>query len=280
MNERHALAREGFSLVEALIALALSGVILALVSTVFLAQNRFHADVNRRSAVQESVRSIGELVGSDVRGLALGAVVVAQPDRLVVRAPLAVGVACGAAGGGGQQHAYFPLDGVAPDPAGVQGWARRATDGSWTFVDVPGEVLLGASGDLSTMNSCQGYGADVGQPAENFTVLATGTVPTGSLLMLYSLVELTFDPSGLQPGRMAIYRGTPGSTLTEFATGVSEETRFAYRVNGAFDTTVTDSADLKQIDLIRLVVDAVPDSPGGSGSGFGWTIDIPLRNVK
>ena len=68
--------RGGFTLIEALIAMLLATLIVALVGSIFLAQNNFYADVVRRSEAQDDVRSVVELVSADVQS--------ASPDGIGV----------------------------------------------------------------------------------------------------------------------------------------------------------------------------------------------------
>jgi prepilin-type N-terminal cleavage/methylation domain-containing protein len=265
----------GFSLVEALIALALSGIILTLVSTVFFAQNRFYADASRRSDLQESVRSAGELIAGDVRGLTGGGIVVAESDRMVVRTPLALGIICGPASYG--RSAFFGFEGAPPPAESVQGWGVRAGTGSWSYAAATWDELVASTGGSDEQTTCGAAGADTSGPTGDFVHLIPDAGAAGDVVMLFSEIALTFDDSELQGGRRALFRGVNGETLREFATGFSSDSRFEYRLGGAWESQVTGASNLSQIDAVRVVVRAVS---GAAGGPFGWSIDIPLRNTN
>ena len=102
--------RAGFTLLEAMIALTLSSVIVALVSSVFLTQNNYYRSVVQRTRVQDNLRVVMDLIASEVRGVAGGGVTVAESRRFVVRLPIAMGGVCHAQAGHGR--VYMPGPGT------------------------------------------------------------------------------------------------------------------------------------------------------------------------
>ena len=67
-----------------MVALTLSSVIVALVSSVFLTQNNFYRFVIQRTRVQDNLRVVTDLIASEVRGVAGGGVTTAESRRFVV----------------------------------------------------------------------------------------------------------------------------------------------------------------------------------------------------
>jgi prepilin-type N-terminal cleavage/methylation domain-containing protein len=272
--------RQGFSLVEALIALVLSSALLALATTVFVAQSRFYRDLTERSKLQESVRATTELVAADVRALTEGSVVTATADRLVARIPLAVGVACGSQGQ--NRYTYLALDGEPVTEGDKSGVGILDSDGDWKYFDRSWSQLYGGSAEASTITSCAASGVDTAGPKTDFVRLRLpggqggNEMIEGRQIMLYAETVIRFAASDLQPGHLALFRGVDPE-LVEFATGFSDDSEFEYRVNGVWQTTVS-GAQLEDIDAVRIALEASSLDPSGPAD-FGWSIDVPLRNV-
>ncbi|MCH7890189.1 MAG: hypothetical protein IH921_01675, partial [Gemmatimonadetes bacterium] len=87
-------------------ALTLSSVIVALVSSVFLTQNNFYRFVIQRTRVQDNLRVVTDLIASEVRGVAGGGVTTAESRRFVVRLPIGMAGVCRAEAGAGR--VYMP----------------------------------------------------------------------------------------------------------------------------------------------------------------------------
>ena len=80
--------RAGFTLVEAIVALTISSLIVVLVSTVFLVQNRYYALQLQRSRAHDNARTATDLVSADLRSVMRGGFVLAERKRMVVRTPM------------------------------------------------------------------------------------------------------------------------------------------------------------------------------------------------
>jgi prepilin-type N-terminal cleavage/methylation domain-containing protein len=273
--------RQGFSLVEALIALALSGVIIALASTVFVAQSAFYRNVTERGKLQESVRAAAELVAADVRVLTEGSVVTATANRLVARLPVMVGVACGSMGA--NRYTYLALDGSPVTDGDKTGVGVLQSDGNWAYFPRSWAQLYGGSGEASTITSCVGAGVDSTGPKTDFVRLTFpggrggNAMTPGRPIMLYAETEIRFANSDLQPGRLALFRGVDPN-LIEFATGFSSDSRFEYRANGTWHTSVS-GAQLHDIDAVRVFVEATSEDVRSGPADLGWSVEVPLRNV-
>jgi hypothetical protein len=267
--------------VEALIALALSGIILALATTVFVAQSRFYRDVTERSKQQESVRAAAELLAGDVRALTEGSLVTATANRMVARIPVAVGVACGSQGV--NRYTYLALDGKPVTEGDKSGVAILEDDGSWTYFPRAWSQLYGGSGEAATVASCGGVGADTTGPKSDFVRLRLpggqggNSMLSGTEIVLYAETVITFANSVLQPGRLALFRGVDPD-LIEFATGFTSESAFEYRVNGSWQGAVS-GAQLDEIDAVRVFLETSSEDVAQGPEDLGWSIEVPLRNV-
>jgi prepilin-type N-terminal cleavage/methylation domain-containing protein len=275
----------GFTLLEALVAMVLSSVVVMLVTSVFVTQNRFYSHVVNRATLHESVRTAAALVSSDLRGLASGGVVAAEPDSLVIRAPLSMGVVCGV----DQRKAYvfLPLEGSAFRADEVSGYGLRDAAGSWSYTSAEWSSVHWPSGP-GPAGGCAGAGAEVEGASEDFHRLddlaASGALKVGDMVMVFQERVLKIGVSALEPSRKAIYRGRPGGALAEVATGLSEESGFWYGTPSqhGLQRWVRGKANLEGVNTIQFVAaGAAPSSRlGGSPSTFQLTVTVAPKNVR
>lgn len=286
MTDRGAPGRRarsaGFTLLEAIVALTISTVVVLMVMSTFLAQNDFYTQVVRRSEVQETVRSAAEGVLAETRGVTQGGVVVADSLRMVVRVPLAMAAVC--AEQGNETYVHLPVPTSEIDSDDVTGIAVRddALE-TWTYYAATWSSVLRGSG--SAASRCYDEGADtVGARDEYQTLRLSGVASPrpepGEVIMIYHEEEFTYATSELDPATRALFRGPYGGTLTEFATGMSPDAHFRYRIgNPTYVTSVTGTW-LDSIDGIRVMAAgrSRPD-PDGNTYDYDLTVSIPLRNA-
>jgi type II secretory pathway pseudopilin PulG len=86
--------RTGATLVEVLVALATGGILAGTIATVLVAHGRFAAVQTAREEVQQNARATLELITSELRGVAHGAITVAEDATIAFRLPRAWGVVC------------------------------------------------------------------------------------------------------------------------------------------------------------------------------------------
>ena len=280
-----ASTRGGFTLIETLVALTLSTVLVLMVGGLFLMQNTFFAWILLRSQVQENARSMTELVGSEVRSVAAGGVILADSTRVVTRSPMVSAVVCGITGTDVYAHVPGGSSSIDTVELAALGVLDDAT-GAWTFHDATWAQLQGSGGTPAA--TCATNGADTASVASQFLRLKVGTVtggsapPIGAVLMLCRKTEFKFAASVLDPGVQALYRGPYGGTLAEFATGLSSDAHFAYRTGTATHYTQVTGANLDLVDGIRIVAQSVGRGESGTRTeyAFGWTVDVPLTNAR
>ena len=271
---------------ETLIALVLSSMVILLVSHSFLVQNRFYATQTLRTEAQDNVRAATELVAREVRNALEGGIVVAGSRTLTLRSPLAVTVVCSRQGAPNLD--VFNHGGEAGlDTDEVAGAAHRDPDtGQWEMVNETWANLNGSTTDPA--GNCAQNGADTTGLSGDFHRLAvSGSMfsdnpRNGDVVAIFRETTFKVQPSELEPGSLAIFRGAYGGPLVEFATGVDTTTRFMYRtVGGGFSDTISAGA-LASVDAVRLVTRARRPAPTGGVEDvtFGWTVTVPLRNVR
>jgi prepilin-type N-terminal cleavage/methylation domain-containing protein len=281
-------ARAGFSLPEALIALAIASVVVLLVGGVFLAQNDFYSHVLVRTQVQENARAMSELVSTEVRSVVPGGIVTADSAHLQLRSPTVTAFVCATIPGmSGDVAAYMPGGVSAIDTAEVAGFGYRdPSTGTWAFYAATWSGIHATGGNPATR--CALNGASTSGAASHFVRLEaiddhTG-VPAaslvGSALLIFRRTEFLFDDSELMDGDRALFRKVNGGTGVEFVTGLAEGAHFEYRVGGAWLTSVS-SGSVADIDAIRLVAESIGrgDTSDQLTYDFGWTVDIRLPNA-
>ena len=240
-----------------MVALTLSSVIVALVSSVFLTQNNFYRFVVQRTRVQDNLRVVTDLIASEVRGVAGGGVTAAESRRFVVRLPIAMGGVCHNEATHGR--VYMPgLSEIYGNE--VAGYARQDGGGNWTYTADTWSNLLVSSGSGDASQCLTTSGADtVGASADFGRFLIAGGTTLGEVIMIYREVEFKIDGSELDPQTLAVYRGVTGDTLREFATGIMPDTKFQYRLpSSTYQNSIT-GASLTMIENIRVT--ASPLSP-------------------
>lgn len=253
-----------------------------LVTSVFLVQNNFYADVQRRSAVHESVRSVTEMLSGEVRAIPKGGFVSAAYYRLVYRTPLAIGGVCDQSGS--QSYVHIPLSGRPFDSDDVAGYAVQDSNGDWTYNTATWGSIVGAQGSGPAW-ACHAAGADTtGATADFYLLNGLTTPPTigpGTTIMLYKETELRSKASELDPRTYGLYKARSGEDLVEFGHGLWG-TWFCFRLQGnSWCDFWVDAADYDEIVEITLyVIGHVPPTTGG-GDYYTvyWTVDVPLYNV-
>ena len=261
-----------------MLALTLSSVIVALVSSVFLTQNNFYRFVIQRTHVQDNLRVVTDLIGSEVQGVAGGGVTTAESRRFVVRLPIAMGGVCHNEASHGR--VYMPgLSGI--DGNEVAGYARQDAGGNWTYTADTWSNLLVSSGSNDANECLTRNGADtVGAIADFGRLLISGGTTLGEVIMIYREVEFKIDRSNLDPKTLAVYRFVTGDQLREFATGITPDAKFQYRLpSSTYQNSIT-GASLANIENIRVTASAIATDSIGSIESYSyeWTVGIPLRN--
>lgn len=278
----------GFSLVEALLAVTLGTLLVTLAASLFLAQNRFQTGLRVQARLQESARTVTEAVRLELRSTPPDGFVLATEERLVVRVPMAVGVVC--ARSGQRVDAWLPLA-EGEEGERVAGYALRDPAGRWVFTDRDGQELDGNDPGAARL-ACGASGADTATLAPSDFHRLVGVAPAfppapdpGTAILLYRETTLEFGPSLLHAGSRAFFRGEGPGGIREIASDLSMDAGFSFRLEGetGFRSEVS-AAELARIRVVRLAA-ITRSRPGEMGPGgheyvSGWTVDVPLLNVR
>lgn len=273
----------GFTLIEALIAITISSLIVVLVGTTFVVQNRFYASQQQLSVARDHVRGGADVIATEIRSAMKGGVVLAGPRRLTVRTPMVLTGVCHEAGN--DPRVYIEGGEAALDTAEVGGLAvRDALTGAWTY----GNVRWGTiddSGDPA--KDCFNQGADTVGVRDNFhklkdVHLVLGVTPgPGDVVMIFRETTFEITASELDPATYGLFRRSYEGERVEVACGLDGGASFSYRVGGVYSDTVT-AGQLADIDVVRLSLEAreTPRFGGAEDIEYGLAINVALRNVR
>jgi type II secretory pathway pseudopilin PulG len=280
--------RGGFTLVEAIIAMTLTSVLVILVATTFLVQNRYYAVQLARTTAQDNARMVTEMVASELRSLTDSAVVIAANRQLVVRSPMVMAVVC--ARPASPARITVQMDGGVSGltTSEIRGFGVRASTGRWSYYDISGwNDIYTASG--SPPAECAANGADTVGTSRDFVdglrvnSYVGGWPAEGTVMMIYRTVDYRIQTSTMDPSTLGLFRGIYGGTLVELATGLDSSSGFLYRTGGSsYATSVSGAASLGQIDAIRIVAQARtrPQAGGARDVTYGWGVNVHLRNGR
>ena len=99
--------------------------------------------------------------------------------------------------------------------------------------------------------------------------------------MLYRETTFKIQTSVLEPTSLGLFRGSYGQSPVELSTGMGATAKFQYRTGGSSYADTVSSANLGNIDALRIGADARKrsDSGGQADITFGWSVNLILPNV-
>jgi len=287
-GERRVRHAGGFTLVEAIVALTLSSVLVVLVGTTFMVQNRYYATQMARTTSQDNARMVTEMVASELRALTDSAVVIATNQRLVVRSPMVMAAVCAHDPKATRIAVQIPGGTSGLSLSEVSGFGLRASTGRWGYYDISGWAAIAGSGG-NPPGECYNNGADTVGISGDYVRLVSidtyaGSWPAdGTVMMIYRKVEYKIQTSDMDPSTLGLFRGIYGGTLVELATGLDSSSGFLYRTGGTtYATSVSGAASLGAIDAVRIVAQARtrPQTGGTEDVTYGWGVNVHLRNAR
>ncbi len=266
-------------------ALAISSVLVVLVGTVFLVQNRFYANQLKRESVHDDARTVTQVMGDALRSVMADGITQAQNRQITIRSPIVLAAVCAIAGGSVE---VYVDGGVAElDTAEVAGFAlRNDTTGAWSYYNATWRNLRQSGGHPA--GDCAANGADTTGAAGSFLKLRhihryAGSLPAVSdVVMLFRQTEFKIQRSVLDTTTEGLFRAAYGDTLIEYVTGLDTTAQFEYRTGGTTYATSVASGDLGSIDAVRVVAQARerPETGTEGDITFGWSVDFLLPNVR
>lgn len=283
--------RAGFTLVEVMIALVLTAVIGAAVTSVFVSQSRFYDEQQKITAARAVSRAATNMMLTELRAVeTTNGVIAASADSFVVRVPYAMGIACGT--NLTTLHvSILPVDSVIYAQATFAGyaWQNLATS-AYTYEEALGTTITNIGGTSRCTSPAGGNlpittftGAGERGRVVGLSPVIGGTIPHASAVMLYQRVAYRFAPSAIVPGERGLWRQVQGSALgaEELAAPFDPTARFRYFVLNA--TTAQDAApaslaDIRGIELVLTGRSERPDAEGQYSRTTPLTTAIFFRN--
>lgn len=259
--------------------------VVILVSTTFLVQNRYYASQTLYARAHDNAREATDRIASEVRSSMADGFLVAGSHTLTIRSPIVLSMVCDRQSTDAYVHFEGGVAGLdANEVAGVA--VRNMSTGVWDYRATTWAALDG--GGLSAAQQCAANGADTTGASDEFRMLGTlqtlyGSIPNrGTVLMLYRQTTFKIQDSVLEPGTLGLFRQPYGEAAVEFATGIDSSAQFQYRTGGSTYADTVVSSSLDAIDALRIVADARERATSGGEEDvtFGWAVNVALRNVN
>lgn len=241
-------ARRGFSLVELLAAMAITGILGVAITRMLMTESRLFNIQQARREARAVGRNSANILFSDLRMVndgssAPGSVLIAVRDTLKVRVPYAFGLACGTVSGV-TTASMIAADSSVRYMASYAGWAwRNRLTGSYTYQP------MSSSSDLPTVSvaplTCTATAHVRTDTIANRSWAPldlrpnSSSVQPGSPVFVYQEVTYFFGSSTAYPGRIGLYRRLGTNAAEELVAPFDASSRFKFytRANDASSTT-------------------------------------------
>ena len=272
-------SQAGFTLVEALIALVISGLLASAMLSLMLGQSRFYERTDDQIWAEQSNRATFDLVSSELRMASGEDLLNADPDSVAVRFDIMRAIVCDSTGADAavlmayDTVAAWGLDG------GFTGTAYSDPyDAEFEYADafMPTTVSTG-SGPKAT---CVANGAPSTNPDNTYAELSgwagqfTNGVPDrGAMVRFYSRLAYHFAPSTFFESRTALWRGTQ-ELVGPFENGAA----FSYVLDDGSVHGNVSSSNFDRIVAVRVTATAVGDGANRYDVERDLQFDIPFRN--
>jgi prepilin-type N-terminal cleavage/methylation domain-containing protein len=281
--------RNGFTVIELLVALVIGGVVIGSLFQLLGGQGRFVEMQSAREEVQQNTRASLELIGSELRTLPGGdALVEAASDSITIRAPRVWGVVC-AVGGATSFDVAFPVIAGANYTTNL-GTGMVVNFGTPTAPVWSSAARVTAIGNGAT--TCDGSALPAEIERRTLTVATTpqngATTPvSGDVLYLYEQVTYRTGTSAGVPGLWIQRRVGEGiDSSNQPLAGPIESNgnglRFEYfsgSSSTALSTPITDASTRATVNRVIVVVESVSrNSLADERESKADTVIVPLRN--
>ncbi|NNK47832.1 MAG: type II secretion system protein [Gemmatimonadetes bacterium] len=272
-------SQNGFTLVEALVAMLISGVLASALLSLMLGQSRFYERTDDQLWAEQTNRATFDIVSSELRMASAEDLLAAESDSVAVRFDIMRAIVCDSTAADAavlmvyDTVAAWGLDGGLVGTAYTDPWVE---DFEYADGFLPTTVSTG-SGPKAT---CVANGGPGTNPDDTYAELsgwtgdfASGVPNMGSMVRFYSRLSYHFAPSTFFTSRTALWRGAQ-----ELVGPFENDARFRYVMD---DGSVRNSVPASQFDevvAIRLIVTAVGDGANRYTVERDLQFDIPFRN--
>lgn len=277
--DRCARDNRGFTLVEALIALTISGIIATALISLLLAQSRFYQRTDDQMAAEQAAQATFDLVSAEIRMASAGDLMEAEADSVTSRFDLLQAIVCDATGSDEVAMHVFERTTNAGLTSSFVGMAvsdpfETAFEYEDSWNPTPSATGSGPRAD------CVAAGGSGAGPDSDYVRISgwtsrfTGGVPQrGALIRAYGKVTYKFEASSFFPDRWALWRGTQ-ELVGPFEAGAT----FSYVMNDASVQSSVSPSDFGDVAAVRLTANAVGEGTNRYAVERPIEFDVPFRN--
>jgi type II secretory pathway pseudopilin PulG len=277
--DRLRIDTNGFTLVEALISLVISGLIGAALVALLVGQSRFYDRTDDQRNAEQIAQATFDLFSAEVRMAGGDDLLLAGTDTLSLRFDLLQAVVCDSTGA--DAAALYVFDRTTN--AGLTGsFVGVAVSGPY---DEPFEYADGwnptpiATGG-GPKSTCTAAGAPTSGSASDYLELSgwaanfAGGVPErGSFLRAYGSVTYRLAPSTFFAPSWSLWRGSQ-ELVGPFEVGGA----FGYVLDDGSETASVAAVDFDRVVAVRLTATAVGEGSNPYGVRRSVDFEVPFRN--
>jgi len=268
----------GFTLVEALIAMVITGFLASAMVSLLIGQSRFYERTDDQIWAEQSLRATFDLMSSEVRMASATDLLAADGDSVSFRFDFLRGIVCDSIAA--DEATLMAFDTVMnANLTSITGTAYSGPyDTDYEYADgfVPTETDTGSGPRaVCVANGGDGSGPDNAYASmTGWTSQFSGGVPDqGSIVRFYGTLTYRFAPSAFFRSRRALWRGTQ-----ELVGPFEDDAAFSYVMDdGSVESSVA-GADLDDVVAVRVSATAIPDGANRFGVARDLEFDIPFRN--
>ncbi|MDT8436581.1 MAG: prepilin-type N-terminal cleavage/methylation domain-containing protein [Gemmatimonadota bacterium] len=280
MDDWFASGRDaGFTLVEALIALVISGILASALISLLVGQSRFYERTDAQLYAEQTVRGAMDIMSSEIRMGSGTDLLAAEADSVSLRFDIARAIVCASSGSNAATALMFERNsGVNLAAGGSPGTAWSGPyETAFRYADgwLPTQSATGSAPKAT----CAANGAPSTYVDTDYAELTgwLGTFPSappaGAVVRFYDRLTYRFAPSTFFTSRTALWRGTQ-ELIGPFADGAA----FSYVMDDGSVRTSVSGSDLAAVAAVRVTATALGDGANRFAVQRPLSFDVPFRN--